>query len=129
MASLRTKNKSQCFSSFVTDELVQLSKGFIYKINLKKTAIATIGDKKFSSMGKSSQHPPPDDIHVHVVSPNLLPTYDKFVVNAWLPRYVMEMRNRVGSCYTPSTLYQLLGGILRHVRKKMLPKLFGQARS
>ena len=56
----------------------------------------------------------PDD----KVPPNLLQTNDKSVVNAWLSRYVVETRNRDGSCYPLSTLYQLLGGILRHVRNK-----------
>ena len=49
------------------------------------------------------------------VPPNLLQSTDKAILNDWLSRYVIETRNRSGAHYPPSTLYQLLGGVLGHM--------------
>ena len=38
------------------------------------------------------------------------------MLNSWLSHYVAEMCNKNGAFYPPSTLYQLLVGILRHMR-------------
>ena len=91
------KNESQRFSSFVTDdELLQLSKGFTPKNTSNSTNWAI---RNFQAWEKARNTRFPDE----KVPPNLLQTNDKSVVNAWRSRYVVETRNRDGSCYPPST--------------------------
>ena len=36
----------------------------------------------------------------------------------WLTRFIMEVRNAKGEEYPPKTLYQLICGLLRHIREK-----------
>jgi len=50
------------------------------------------------------------------VPKSLLEEADAEQLNKWLSYYVAETRNTNGECYPPATLYQLLCGLLRHMR-------------
>jgi len=50
------------------------------------------------------------------VPESLLEEADAEQLNKWLSYYVAEARNTKGECYPPATLYQLLCGLLRHMR-------------
>jgi len=50
------------------------------------------------------------------VPESLLEEADAEQLNKWLSYYVAETRNTNGECYPPATLYQLLCGLLRHMR-------------
>ena len=47
---------------------------------------------------------------------DLLRTTDSALLCTWLTRYVAETRTTQGNLYPPSTLYQLLAGLLRYMR-------------
>ena len=98
------------FANFVTDEeLADFSKGFVPKNTTSSTSWA-IRNYKAWEEARNTSYPSKK------VPPNLLRTTDKALLNEWLSRYVVETRNKSGAHYPPSTLYQLLGEILRHMR-------------
>ena len=47
-----------------------------------------------------------------------LHTMDKCMMAFWLTRFIMEVRNVKGDEYPPKTLYQIVCGLLRHLREK-----------
>ena len=47
---------------------------------------------------------------------DLLETASLEEISRWLAHYVAETRNTRGEPYRPKTIYQLLTGILRHLR-------------
>ena len=47
---------------------------------------------------------------------DLLKSSDPILLCEWLSRYAAETRTVDGNAYPPSTLYQLLTGLLRHMR-------------
>ena len=96
------------FGNFITDkELAELCKGFVPKNTSNGTSWALWN---FKARRKTRNSCFSDER----VPPNLLQTSNKAVLNIWLSRYV-ETRNKNGTFYPPSTLYQLLVGILRHM--------------
>ena len=57
--------------------------------------------------------------HIHSEEPvpdDLLETASPEEISRWLAHYVAEMRNTRRKPYPPKTIYQLLTGILRHLR-------------
>ena len=50
------------------------------------------------------------------VPTGVLSSSDPGTLNTWLSRYVVETRNAKGELYPPSTIYQLLTALLRHMR-------------
>lgn len=48
----------------------------------------------------------------------LLPSCSTEILNKWLSVYIAETRSSTGESYPPATLYQLLTGILRHMRSE-----------
>ena len=50
------------------------------------------------------------------VPTGVLSSSDPVTLNTWLSRYVVETRNEKGALYPPSTIYQLLIALLRHMR-------------
>lgn len=49
---------------------------------------------------------------------DLLESPSAEAINYWLSRFVVECRHRDGEHYPPTTLYQLLAGLLRYSRSK-----------
>ena len=101
---------SERFKTFVTDdELANLSKGFSVHKNTSNSTGPGWGLHNFQAWTKAHNRRFPNDM----VPPDLLQTSDKSFLNTWLSRYIVETRDRNGAYYPPSTLYQLLSGILR----------------
>ncbi len=101
--------KKQHFQTVSSKELEQLStvkqpKNTEYST---KWALKNFTDWKTERNAAFADTPVPD---------KLLETASPEDLNKWLSFYVAETRTAKGDFYPPSTLYQLLCGILRHMR-------------
>ena len=101
---------SERFVQFVgDDELSELSKGYTPKNTEANTKWALTN---FHAWMQARNKRFPGD----PVPSLLLSTSDPATLNAWLCRFVVETRNHKGKAYSPSTIYQLLTALLRHMR-------------
>ena len=96
---------SKRFKQASNAELSTLSKGFTPKNTDRSTNWALSNFKDWAK----EKHINPDDI--------LLST-DPQVLNKNLSRFIVETRKESGQAYPPSTLHQLLCGLLRFMRQK-----------
>ena len=101
---------TQRFSFASSEQLSELSKGHIPENTLKSTKWALkVFDQWKEVRNQSYPHNPvPDD---------LLLSNDTAVLNTYLSRFAVEARKVTGEHYPPSTIHQLLCGLLRHMRE------------
>ena len=99
------------FSEFMSDEqLSVLSKGLIPKNTAKSTkwALNTFEEWKIARNQQFPEDPVPD---------NVLECTNPSVLSIHLSRFSVEARKSNGEHYPPSSIHQLLSGILRHMRE------------
>ena len=96
---------------FLTDEQHdKLKEGYIPKNTEKNTKWALSNFESWKqARERSGLESAPDD---------LLTCSDPGILCTWLSKYIAETRTKQGKPYPPSTLYQLLTGILRYAREK-----------
>ena len=94
-----------------TVHLATMTKPIIPKSTQKSTSWAL---RNFNDWREERQKNCPDD----KCRPDLFdsPPWDVAELNRWLCLYVLETRRTDGKKYPVSTVYQLLSGILRHMR-------------
>ncbi len=101
---------SERFKYFVSDEqLSELSKGYTPKNTEASTKWAL---KNFLEWTKARNVQFPSQL----VPTDILSSSDPATLNMWLSRFAVETRNTKGEFYPPSSLCQLLTGLLRHMR-------------
>ena len=96
------------FKHIDEQEAEELSHGFTPTNTAKNTKWALFNFQEWTIWRKRSHpdNPVPDNIF----------EVDANELDKWLSRYVAETRNKKGAFYTPSTLYQLLCGLYRHIK-------------
>ena len=98
------------FSFKTESEMKVLSKGFVPKNTSNSTSWAV---RNFRAWSNSRNECFPDD----PVPNDLLTSSDTETLNKWLSLFAAETRNSKGEPYPPSTIYQLLSGLLRSMRE------------
>ena len=99
------------FAEFIGDEeLVQLGKGLIPANTSRCTKWAL---KTFELWRNARNQRFPDDC----VPEDLFMSTDSSLLNTHLARFAVQARKASGEYYPPSSLHQLLCGILRHMRE------------
>lgn len=106
-----SRNRFENSFNITEEKHAALAKGFVARNTKKSTQWAvsnfnewlTYRNKKFPE-----KKCPPKLIYE--------PPWDPETLSYWLRRYVVETRRSDGSKYPPSTLYQLLSGIKRHMQ-------------
>ena len=97
------------FNSFVTEEEAdRLAAGFVPKNTEKSTKWAL---RNFEAWLEARNLSVPGEQVPH----DLLQSDDPTLINKWFSRFVMETRNSKGESYSPSSINQLLAGLLRHM--------------
>ena len=89
-----------------------LSEKFVPKNTVTSTKWAVANFESWRSARNSKLVNQTDEL----VPSDLLESRDKLVLNKWLCVFVAETRKQDGNRYSPKSLYQLLTGILRHMR-------------
>ena len=100
----------QRFSFVSEDEAQLLEIGYKPPNTSKNTKWAL---KNFEEWRMARNSSVPND----EVPPSLLTDHNPIQLNKWLSRFVIETRKNKGKQYPPSTIHQLLTGILRHMRE------------
>ena len=108
------ENKENDHRWQVIDETRQatLSERFVPKNTATSTKWAVANLESWRTARNSKFVHQPDQL----VPSDLLESGDKVVLNNWLCVFVAETRKQDGNRYSPKSLYQLLTGILRHMR-------------
>lgn len=55
--------------------------------------------------------------HTKEIVPSFNQLHDKGLLQCWLTRFVLEVRSKKGTEYTPNTLHHIVCGIMRHLRQ------------
>lgn len=101
---------SERFSCVSNEELMVLSKG----VNIVNTTKATSWALKNFNDWKRAANKRAKDV---MVDDDFFLCSDKEVLSNILSRYVVETRKTNGELYPPKTLYQLMCGLLRHMKE------------
>ena len=98
------------FAQFVSEEeLAELSKGYTPKSTEGNTKWAL---NNFFEWMKARNR----CLSSESVPCDILSSCDSAIFSEWLSRFAIETRNSKGKLYPPSTIYQLLTALLRHMR-------------
>ena len=108
---LQPASRLERFAVVTDQELAKLAEGLTPLNTAKTTSWALKNFQQWKTISNQS-HPTdqvPDDIFI---------TTNPQILNNHLSRFIVETRKANGDLYPPSTLHQLLCGILRHMRNK-----------
>ncbi len=108
--SARGGTSSTCFATFINDEqLAALSKG-VTPATMDRSTKWALSNLEAWKEARNQKHP--EDL----LPEDLVMSNDPATINLHLSRFVLETRKFSGEYYPPTTLHQLLCGILRHMR-------------